>query len=553
MNRLNPRAMRMRRLNPCGKHHACIRYHYGRAQQPFRQQKSYQLGFKYSSSGFRSFHNGRDGEEAFEVLGVRAKGSRYGVHKDMEQRKKYIMRRIDAFRKQLESPDHVLIGATRARSEYGLTRKHLSKLTPVRKSEGSELVEELYWLPDIVALSRAISDEQVIIDRFRHYLESGRQERYRRSKIYGMNQMEKGQVSTWVGHLWYSRKDNEPSGADVVWIAIKQNLAICVVKLGVAGYTGSSAVFADAMHSVADVINAMYRYIGINLATRDPDYRHPYGYNRLRYVFTDRSSLILLGIGGILPLIHGIKSITEPPQLTSPLAMGLLFTVVGVLETPALIRSYNALRVRAQRARRSLLFYLWEGNDMINITTFAECGLGVIAAGVGVASSFQYWLTGETIYDSYASVFMASTVVLGSALLLSKNAKALVGETLPVEDVEYLIFKLEEDDVVDSVHDVKTEVLGLDTVRFKAEIEFNAEAITRKIMNLYEIPSDESKQLFDDVSLLNTEVEVEDWVMKNNAMYQTALSSELQRIENIVKSHLAEAHFKNFYIDLELW
>mmetsp|Transcript_27335 Transcript_27335/g.66477 ORF Transcript_27335/g.66477 Transcript_27335/m.66477 type:complete len:191 (-) Transcript_27335:229-801(-) len=190
---------------------------------------------------------------------------------------------------------------------------------------------------------------------------------------------------------------------------------------------------------------------------------------------------------------------------------------------------------------------------MINITTFAECGLGVIAAGVGVASSFQYWLTGETIYDSYASVFMASTVVLGSALLLSKNAKALVGETLPVEDVEYLIFKLEEDDVVDSVHDVKTEVLGLDTVRFKAEIEFNAEAITRKIMNLYEIPSDESKQLFDDVSLLNTEVEVEDWVMKNNAMYQTALSSELQRIENIVKSHLAEAHFKNFYIDLELW
>jgi len=326
-----------------------------------------------------------------------------------------------------------------------------------------------------------------------------------------------------------------------------------MVKLLVALSTGSSAVFADAMHSVADVINAMYRYLGINLATRDPDYRHPYGYNRLRYVFTDRSSLILLGVGGMLPLAHGIEAMYQTPQLGSPAMMGGLFLVVGVLETPALIRSYKALRLKSKRARMSILQYLSEGNDIINITTFVECALGVLAAGAGVVSSFEYWLTGDPIYDSVASVVMAASVVTGSTLMLAKNAKALVGETLPVEETEFLVFKLEEDDVVNSVHDVKTEVLGLDTVRFKAEIEFNAEAITRKIKNLYKIPSPESALLLQQMSELDTEEKAEDWVMKNNAMYQTALSAELQRIENILKRHLAEAHFKNAYIDLELW
>jgi hypothetical protein len=131
----------------------------------------------------------------------------------------------------------------------------------------------------------------------------------------------------------------------------------------------------------------------------------------------------------------------------------------------------------------------------------------------------QLYMYSDPWYDAAASVFIASSVVVGSSALLTKTAKALVGETLPVDVVDYLIFKLEEDVMINSVHDVKTEVarnpnpieccaeltvehgfcqvLGVDTVRFKAEIEFNAEAITRKTMNLYEIPSPESAQLLE--------------------------------------------------------
>ncbi|GAB5372054.1 hypothetical protein AAMO2058_001632800 [Amorphochlora amoebiformis] len=478
------------------------------------------------------------------------KEGRYVAYRSPEERNAYIDLSVRRFRQQLHSPDHVQIGATRARAEFGLTRKLLGKLTESRKHESSE---ELYWLKDVVSMALKISSEDMIVDRYRHYLESGRDERYRRNKIYGMNQVEKGQIQSWWSHLWFSRKDNDPQGADVVRIAIGQNSAICVVKLGVAFYTGSYAVFADAMHSVADVINALYRYVGINLATRDPDYRHPYGYERLRYVFTDRSSLVLLGVGGLYPLIHGIQALSEQQEISSPSIMGILFVIVGALETPALIRSYQSIREKAGRAHLSLLSYLRYGNDMISITTFAECTLGVLAAGAGVLATILYTQTGDGWYDAVASVFIASTVVAGSGVMLSKNSKVLVGETLPMKEVELLVFMIEGEETVASIHDVKTEVLGVDTVRFKAEIEFNAEAITRKIKNLHSIPSPESKQLLDEVSQIESEVQAEDWIMKNNALYQTALSTELQRIEHIIKQHLQEANFKNFYIDLELW
>ncbi len=465
------------------------------------------------------------------------------------------------FKQQLLNPDHVLITATRARNEFGLTRKHLGKMKPVEKNTDERGVEEQYWLPDVISLARHLSSDDMITDRYRHYIESGRERKYRRSKIYGMNQKGKEEGSGWLESMVLVRKvgaemgmrGRGADGADVVLLSVAQNTAITATKLGVWSFTGSSAVFADAMHSVADVVNGVYRFVGVNLANRDPDLRHPYGYMRLRYVFTDRSSVVLLGLGGLVPLYHGVNAMRHAHEISSPIMMAALFTTVGILETPALMRAYGELKEKAKKARMPVYLYLWRGSDMINITTLTECCLGVLASAAGVFGSFQMYMYGDPWYDAAASVFIASTVILGSSALLVKTAKALVGETLPVHTVDYVIYRLEQDPVVYSVHDVKTEVLGVDTVRFKAEIEFNAEAITRKLMNLHELPSPESAKLLDAVSQLDTEHRAEDWLMKNNAMYQTALSMELDRIERLVRELLSESNFRHFYIDMELW
>ena len=68
--------------------------------------------------------------------------------------------------------------------------------------------------------------------------------------------------------------------------ALRANAAIFVCKICAYGVTGSSAMLAEAVHSVADIVNqALLRY-GINSSTKAPDEKFNYGYRRERFVWS---------------------------------------------------------------------------------------------------------------------------------------------------------------------------------------------------------------------------------------------------------------------------
>merc|ERR1719401_1472534 len=83
---------------------------------------------------------------------------------------------------------------------------------------------------------------------------------------------------------------------------------------------------------------------------------------------------------------------------------------------------------------------------------------------------------------------MASSVGAVSLGLLHRSGEALLGRTLPMKRVELIVERLEERATIFAVYDVKTEVVGTDTVRFKAEVHFNSEAITKCILQIGSAP-----------------------------------------------------------------
>ena len=69
--------------------------------------------------------------------------------------------------------------------------------------------------------------------------------------------------------------------------------------------TGSAALFAETLHTVADAGNEVFLYIAIRRSARDPDATHPLGYGPERYywallaaigIFVHRRSGV--GLGG---------------------------------------------------------------------------------------------------------------------------------------------------------------------------------------------------------------------------------------------------------------
>ena len=69
---------------------------------------------------------------------------------------------------------------------------------------------------------------------------------------------------------------------------------------------------------------------------------------------------------------------------------------------------------------------------------------------------------------------------------------------------------------------------------------------------LFTVPSDRSRLLVKEMmEALRSEEGAEDWVMRNDALFLMALTSELTRLETIIRDALPE--FKYVHVDLEPW
>ena len=86
-------------------------------------------------------------------------------------------------------------------------------------------------------------------------------------------------------------------GLRVVLVALVINLLIALFKFIAAGFSGSTAMLAEAVHSLADTANQAFLLIGMRRSSRPPDALHPFGYGTESYfwAFIVAGSIFLIG------------------------------------------------------------------------------------------------------------------------------------------------------------------------------------------------------------------------------------------------------------------
>eukprot|EP00755_Sulcionema_specki_P022445 Sspe_Gene.76528::Locus_47820_Transcript_2_2_Confidence_0.750_Length_1789::g.76528::m.76528/K14696/SLC30A9, ZNT9; solute carrier family 30 (zinc transporter), member 9 len=459
-------------------------------------------------------------------------------------------KKVARFRKQLHDPDHVSMSPRRARQDFGLTNKDLQGLKPViRENPYGDKYNDflLYWKPDVVKRALQLRTEEQLVSHYRETLDS-KYHADKARKIYGM-----AGVRRW----YHEPTGRSPEGMKSIQQGLISNTVVCGLKAGAFTYTGSAAIFADMMHSAADAANYLYRLMSLRWSKQQADVHHPYGYAPLRYICADRSFVSLLMIGGIIPLLHGIHEITQLLSFVTLAPPPNLLLISGSVLGGSVLMEMLALRaasaeIKEQAKERNIPFKvaLLQGTDIMSSATFLEAGCGVVGGLVGMTGLFITFLTGNAVADAAASVLMAGIVTGTASFLLGRTGSALLGQTIPVDRVTSVISMLEEDEVVEDVYDVKTQVFG-NTARFKAEVHFNAEAVTRKRLQLENVSSKQAQQLHDELKCLKTVKESEDWLMRNDAQFMLAISHETTRLKYLVRSHLSE--YQLVYVDLNPW
>ena len=119
-----------------------------------------------------------------------------------------------------------------------------------------------------------------------------------------------------------------------VSISIGTNSVIALSKGFGWFVTGSPTLFAETIHSLADVGNQVLLKVGEVRGRQGPDDEHPFGRGQEKYFWALVSAVSVFFIGCGINIYHGVHALLNPAEggEFSPLVIGLLLFALA-LET----------------------------------------------------------------------------------------------------------------------------------------------------------------------------------------------------------------------------
>jgi cation diffusion facilitator family transporter len=216
------------------------------------------------------------------------------------------------------------------------------------------------------------------------------------------------------------------SSRKAIITAVFSDLAIAAAKVTAFFFSGSSAMFAESIHSLVDAGNGSLLIFGLHLSKRPADETHPFGYGKELYFWTLLVALFIFLVGGGVSIADGIRHILHPVPISHIFWNYFILGVAALFEGYSLSVGLKEFK-RAEGVRASLRT-IHASKDPATFTVIIEDS----AALVGLAIAFIGTLLDQQLdwhlADGIASVTIGFTLTLVAVLLIVESKALLVGE-----------------------------------------------------------------------------------------------------------------------------
>ncbi|WP_436501992.1 cation diffusion facilitator family transporter [Actinokineospora sp. HUAS TT18] len=259
-----------------------------------------------------------------------------------------------------------------------------------------------------------------------------------------------------------------------VVLAGSMNLAIAVMKFVAGVITGSAAMLAEAVHSVADTLTEVLLLTALKVSGKPADRRHPFGYGKARYFWSLLAAVSIFVSGAVFALYEGFSTIFgEPEEQTRPVVAYVVLAVAFALESVSWVQAVRQVRREAAEQGRTFGTHLRRSDDPTSKTVLYEDSaalLGLILAFAGVG---LHHLTGSSVWDGVASVAIGVLLAFVAFLLGRTNAGLLIGRQADPELVYAIHATITAAPEVEAVVDLQTMLIGTDRVLLCARVDFD--------------------------------------------------------------------------------
>ena len=262
---------------------------------------------------------------------------------------------------------------------------------------------------------------------------------------------------------------SEQRGAVIT--ALAANLAIAVAKFAASAITGSSAMLAESLHSLADSVNEVLLLVGARRARRPADRRHPFGHARYRYLYAFVVSLTVFWIGGVLAVVEGVSHLSAHEPVIDP---RWAFGVLGV----AVVLEGWSLRTTVRTARPAKGALSWKRLIAVTkspeiIVVFLEDLGALIGIAIALIGLTLTTVTGEGVWDAIASIAIGVLLMTIGLVVNRETRSLLIGESAAPEVVAAIREAIAGTDGIEGVVDLRTIHLGPDDLVVAAGISID--------------------------------------------------------------------------------
>ncbi len=212
-----------------------------------------------------------------------------------------------------------------------------------------------------------------------------------------------------------------------IFFALGANFAIFVAKLVAATFTGSGAMLAESIHSLADCANQGLLLVGVRQSKRAPSADHPLGYGMVVYFWSFMVSLLLFTVGGLFSFYEGIHKMHHPEPLRMP------WLAIGVLVFALFAESFSmwgCLReVRKARGGNNLWRWFRESRQSELIVVFGEDLAALLGLAFALLAVITTMITGDAAFDAYGSIGIGVLLCLVAVFVAREVASLLIGQS----------------------------------------------------------------------------------------------------------------------------
>ncbi len=264
-----------------------------------------------------------------------------------------------------------------------------------------------------------------------------------------------------------------------VFLALTGDICVTIFKFIAAFLSGSTAMLAEAYHSISDTMNQVLLLVGLKRSQLPPTKLHPYGHGKEQFFWAFVVSMMLFSIAGVLSIRDGITKIRNPEPLS---ALGLTFAVLAVsfvFELVTLLFASKQLKYEMKKEKLEGIFAAIKHSKNPTLLTVimqdSVALLSIVVATIGIGMS-EY--THNSVYDGVASVVIGILLMAFALLLASEIKHLLIGESISKYQRKKIITAIDRIAAVNAIIDFRTMHLGPEEILVTMEVNLKDNLVT---------------------------------------------------------------------------